>query len=178
MALWKDSNPPPPAQDPFVREADKTNVASLNPEAAARRAPPPSAPAPAATPAVRSADARESLIAPGVTIEGKIEGAGHVRVAGRFKGDVSVDGNLAIETGAHLTGLVRASVVVVGGHLQGNIENAKRVELLEGGVIDGDVKAGSLTVAAGSKMRGKVEFGWEDKPAKTGMETKGFGTGT
>ncbi len=29
------------------------------------------------------------------------------------------------------------------------------------------MKAGSLTVAAGSKMRGTVEFGWEDsaKPA-------------
>jgi len=26
----------------------------------------------------------------------------------------------------------------------------------------GDLKAGSLTVAAGSKMRGKVEFGWKE----------------
>lgn len=175
MALWKDSNPPPPAQEPFARDTDKTNVASLNPEPAARRAAP--SPAPAAAAAARG-DARESLIAPGVTIEGKIEGSGHVRIAGRFKGDVSVDGNLAIETGAQLTGLVRASVVVVGGHLQGNIENAKRVELLEGGVIDGDVKAGSLTVAAGSRMRGKVEFGWEERPSKAGVEAKGLGTGT
>ena len=27
---------------------------------------------------------KESLIAPGMTIEGKIEGTGHVRIAGRF----------------------------------------------------------------------------------------------
>jgi len=46
--------------------------------------------------------------------------------------------------------------------LQGNIENAKRVDVLEGGVIVGDVKAGSITVAAGSRMRGHVEFGWDD----------------
>ncbi|MBK7249708.1 MAG: polymer-forming cytoskeletal protein [Gammaproteobacteria bacterium] len=170
MALWKDSNPMP--QDSPVREADKTNVAALNPEPVTRRAPP-SAPAPAPR-----AEAKESLIAPGVTIEGKIEGTGHVRLAGRFKGDVSVDGNLTIETGAQLTGLVRASVVVVAGHLQGNIENARRVELLEGGVIDGDVKAGSLTVAAGSKMRGKVEFGWEEKGGKPAVDARGLGTGT
>ena len=71
----------------------------------------------------------------------------------------------------------KASVVVVGGELQGNIDNAKRVELLEGGVIAGDVRAGSLTVAAGSRMRGQVEFGWEAEPG-TGTrpkETKGFG---
>jgi cytoskeletal protein CcmA (bactofilin family) len=38
------------------------------------------------------------------------------------------------------------------------------VEVLATGVINGDVKAGSLTVAAGSRMRGRVEFGWEDRP--------------
>jgi len=32
-------------------------------------------------------------------------------------------------------------------------------------VLIGDLKAGSLTVAAGSRMRGQVEFGWEDKGA-------------
>jgi cytoskeletal protein CcmA (bactofilin family) len=61
---------------------------------------------------------------------------------------------------------VLAAVVVVGGELQGNIESAKRVDVLEGGVIVGDVKAGSITVAAGSRMRGHVEFGWDDEKLK------------
>ena len=50
--------------------------------------------------------AKESLIAADLTIEGKIEGAGHVRIAGRFKGDVNVQGNVTIEQGAHVTGQV------------------------------------------------------------------------
>jgi cytoskeletal protein CcmA (bactofilin family) len=62
-------------------------------------------------------------------------------------------------------------VVVVGGELIGNIENAKRVELLEGGVISGDVKAGSLTVAAGSRMRGQVEFGWDNEGRSSSART-------
>jgi hypothetical protein len=36
-------------------------------------------------------------------------------------------------------------------------------------VLNGDLKAESLTVAAGSRMRGQVEFGWTDtvaRPAK------------
>src|SRR5262245_50824126 len=52
-------------------------------------------------------EAKESLIAADLTIEGKIEGAGHVRIAGRFNGDVHVQGNLTIEAGAKLTGGVR-----------------------------------------------------------------------
>jgi cytoskeletal protein CcmA (bactofilin family) len=108
-------------------------------------------------------EAKESLIAADLTIEGKIEGTGHVRIAGRFKGDVHVQGNLTIESGAKLSGGVRASTVIIGGELEGNIDAASRVELLETGVLNGDLKAGSLTVAAGSRMRGQVEFGWDER---------------
>ena len=176
MALWKDSptgtspaatNSPGIAPTPHhPREPEKTNVASLSPE-------PPRRPAPA--PAPRAAEVRESHISADLTIEGKIVGTGHIRIAGRFKGDVQVDGNVSLEAGARLEGHVKANVVSVGGELIGNIENAKRVELLETGVINGDVKAGSLTVAAGSRMRGQVEFGYEGETRAKG-ETKGYGS--
>jgi cytoskeletal protein CcmA (bactofilin family) len=178
MALWKDSptgTSPAATTTPGItpvphhpREPEKTNVAPLTPEAP-RRAPP------SAAPAARQEQHRESHIASDLTIEGKIVGSGHIRIAGRFKGDVQVDGNVSLEAGARLEGHVKASVVSVGGELIGNIENAKRVELLETGVINGDVKAGSLTVAAGSRMRGQVEFGYEGETRAKG-ETKGFGS--
>ena len=153
---------PPPSSPPPLREPERTNVAALSPEAARRP-----------VKETQRADMKESVIASDLTIEGKIVGSGHVRIAGRFKGDVQVDGNVTLDTGAHLEGQVKASVVVVGGELLGNIENAKRVELLEGGVISGDVKAGSLTVAAGSRMRGQVEFGWDNVETRA---KSGFGS--
>ena len=104
----------------------------------------------------------ESLIAPDITIEGKIEGAGHVRIAGSFKGDVNVRGDLTIEPGAKVTGSVRAEKVTIAGELIGNIESAVHVELLQTGALTGDLKAGSLSVAAGSRMRGQAEFGWDE----------------
>jgi hypothetical protein len=33
-------------------------------------------------------------------------------------------------------------------------------------VLIGDLKASSLTVATGSSMRGKVEFGWDEPEAE------------
>jgi cytoskeletal protein CcmA (bactofilin family) len=178
MALWNEKPTPgpaptgrkepltpvptgaaPPAPAPVAeRPAPSERVSSDAALAAAPRRP---APAPAAR-----GEGGESVIAANLTIEGKIEGSGNVRMAGRFKGDVRIDGNFNIEPGAHLTGQVLAAVVVVGGELQGNIESAKRVDVLEGGVIVGDVKAGSITVAAGSRMRGHVEFGWDDEKLK------------
>jgi len=166
MALWKDSTGPTsapgvPGTPPAAREPDKTNVAPLSPDLPRRAAP-------------ARQEMKESIISSDLTIEGKISGSGHVRIAGRFKGDVQVDGNLSLDAGARLEGHVKASVVSVGGELIGNIENAKRVELLETGVINGDVKAGSLTVAAGSRMRGQVEFGYESE-GRAKAESKSFG---
>jgi cytoskeletal protein CcmA (bactofilin family) len=160
MALWKETTTPgtpgmaapPPNVNPAAPVAERTQSSNPDPGAAAVARRPPARP-----------DAGESVIAANLSIEGKIEGSGNVRIAGRFKGDVRIDGNFNIEPGAHLTGQVLAAVVIVGGELQGNIESAKRVDVLDGGVIVGDVKAGSITVAAGSRMRGHVEFGWEEE---------------
>ena len=157
MALWKDqfgreqSGPEPAAKAPekaSVLSAVGEPARASDRDAASRT----------------DTSTKESIIAAGLTIEGKIEGSGHVRIAGDFKGDVNVQGNLTIEPGAHLTGGVKADTVVVGGQLDGNIDAASRVELLQTGVLNGELKAGSLTVAAGSRMRGKAEFGWDEKP--------------
>jgi cytoskeletal protein CcmA (bactofilin family) len=104
----------------------------------------------------------ESVLAAGLTIEGKIEGNGNIRVAGRFKGNVNVKGELMIEPGASIDGEVKADTVFVGGEVRGHLIAASRVEFKESGTLVGDLKAGTLTVAAGSKMRGKVEFGWKE----------------
>ena len=116
-----------------------------------------------ASPAPASSGPRkESLIAADLTIEGKIEGGGSVRIAGKFKGDVNVQGDLTIEAGAKLTGSVRADKVTIAGELEGNVVGASSIDLLQTGVVVGDLKARSLAVAAGATMRGKAEFGGED----------------
>ncbi len=89
-----------------------------------------------------------------------------MRIAGRFKGKVAMKGDLTIEAGAHISGEVRAENVVLRGKVEGNIHAASRVQLLETGVLIGDLKASSLTVATGSSMRGKVEFGWDELEAE------------
>ena len=65
-----------------------------------------------------------------------------------------------------VTGQIAAATVIVSGEVHGNIAAGQRVELLETGIINGDVKAAVLTVAAGSRMRGNADFGWTDKHPK------------
>jgi cytoskeletal protein CcmA (bactofilin family) len=155
MAIWKDivakdANPPDEAH------SASTPVNRPRPEAV------PATPVPQGATAASRKDLKESMLANGLTFEGKIEGSGHVRIGGRFKGDVHVDGTLTVEAGAHLAGSVRAGAVVVAGEIEGNVESAQKVELQQTGVINGDVNAGSLSVASGARMRGRAEFGWNE----------------
>jgi cytoskeletal protein CcmA (bactofilin family) len=131
-----------------------------------RAAPPPSLPSTQKMEdkfmAVNKPGISESVLSSGLTIEGKIEGDGSVRLAGRFKGQVNVKGEVTIEPGASIEGEMHADTVLVGGEVLGKIHATSRVELKDSGSLIGDLKAGTLAVAAGSKMRGKVEFGWKD----------------
>lgn len=149
MAIWKDTQPAPKPAEPIHMDPPRQPAAIE-----------PAAPIPAPARAADSG-ARESVIASDLTVEGKIEGSGHVRIAGRFKGDIKVQGNLTVDKGAKVTaGAIAASKVALAGELEGNIAGAQHVELLNTGAITGDVKAGSLTVAPGSRIRGHVECGW------------------
>ena len=165
--MWKDTTAarptPSPAPEPVRVDAPPK---------------PQYTPLPAAAPVPRADSGvarKESLIAGDITIEGKIEGGGSVRIAGKFKGDVKVQGDVAIEVGAKLTGSVRADKVTIGGELEGNVEESSRVELLQTGVVIGDLKGGSLTVAAGARMRGMAEFGWDDGGSKAAKHGNGAG---
>lgn len=150
MAIWKEQTTGKRDSSPLSLSPDSEVQAPVDP-------------VPAYEPPVRRSPDRknaESVIAAGLTIEGTIAGNGDVRIAGQFHGDVNVEGSLTIESGAKLVGGVRASNVIIDGELEGNIDAATRVELRSTGVLNGNLNTGSLTVAAGSRMRGQVEFGW------------------
>ena len=67
-------------------------------------------------------------------------------------------GSRPVSVGGHMT-----PKITINGTLQGNIQNAKHVELKQGSTVTGDIKAGSLSVTAGARMRGNVDFGFDGK---------------
>jgi cytoskeletal protein CcmA (bactofilin family) len=143
MAVWNQSTP-----------EESKEKSSATPAA-------PTQPTPILTPKeITPKNRAESVFGAGVTIEGKIEGDADVRIAGKFKGEIQVKGDLNIEKGAHLAAKINAASVTIGGELEGNVVASAQVKLLESGQLLGDLKANSLIVAAGSRMRGHVEFGW------------------
>src|ERR1035438_5545190 len=92
MALWKETMTPAGAGTAIPPAAPATpDRISIDAGAAntSRR------------PAAR-AEVGESVIAANLSIEGKIEGSGNVRMAGRFKGDVRIDRKSTRQNSSHL----------------------------------------------------------------------------
>ena len=150
MAIWKETS----------KEGAATPLDD------ARGNPPASETASAPAAARHTGESKASVIGSGLMIEGKIEGDGDVHIAGSFKGDVRVNGDVTVEPGARIGAEISAGTVTVGGQVEGNINASTQVKLLQSGQLIGDLKAKSLTVAAGSRMRGRVEFGWDDHESK------------
>jgi cytoskeletal protein CcmA (bactofilin family) len=152
MAIWKETS----------------KEGAVMPFEAARENPTASETASALTPAParHTGEPKASVIGTGLVIEGKIEGDGDVHIAGSFKGDVRVNGDVTVEPGARITAEISAVTVTVGGQVEGNINASTQVKLLQSGQLIGDLKAKSLTVADGARMRGRVEFGWDDHESK------------
>jgi len=147
MALWKETTMNQQAEEPAQE-------------------PGPVSPIPQRTepqqPERPSNNNRESVFGAGVTIEGKIEGDSNLRIAGQFKGDINIRGDLNIDKGARISAKINAVNVTIGGELEGNVNASAQVKLLESAQLIGDLKATTLTVLAGSRMRGHVEFGWSE----------------
>jgi len=108
---------------------------------------------------VRRAAAVEPVVG---DVDGKVEGDGDIRIGGLVNGDIRVTGNLTLDPGGRILGAINADKATIGGLVQGNITASGHVTLLETGQLIGDVKAKFLTAALGSRVRGKVEFGFNE----------------
>lgn len=95
-----------------------------------------------------------TLIGAGAHFEGDIETAGPLAVSGTVVGDGIVHGALAIASGAHWQGKVRAATAVVAGAVSGDLIVEGKLEIGKTAVIRGSVHAHTLAIANGALIDG------------------------
>ena len=105
----------------------------------------------------------ESVVGQGLIIEGKVEGNGSIRLAGRLKGQVAVTGDVTVDPEGTIEGDVKADRVRIAGHAAANILAASAVEVTGSASLVGEVKAPTVQVIAGAKIRGNIVSGWTEE---------------
>ena len=115
-----------------------------------------------------------SVLADGISQQGKLTGAGGVRIEGAYDGEIELDGLLVISpTGRVTCPQLRAKTVIIAGALRGDIL-AEKVEIRASGRVWGDVVAESISTEEGAFLRGQIQMeeqiDWGDSPLAPKVE--------
>ena len=107
---------------------------------------------------IRPASRLETVIGPGISIQGTLSGTGGVRLEGTFEGKIELTGTLVVGEQAKLISEeIRAESVTVAGTVQANLI-AQRVHIQRTGKVWGDVTTVSLSTEEGGYLKGRVQM--------------------
>jgi cytoskeletal protein CcmA (bactofilin family) len=136
---------------------------------------PPARPAVPDEPPARPAPPTSLVTAPGkivnigqsILIQGELSGSEDLTIDGQVKGKISLsDHNLTIGQHGRIQAEVVAKKVSILGQVQGNVVATERVEIHEGGHLEGDIQAPRVAIADGAHFRGKVDMETAPRAAK------------
>ena len=100
----------------------------------------------------------EPVIGPGARFEGTLVFRGEARIEGELTGEVRARGTLHVGPGAVVRARIEADELVVAGSVEGDVVAPRRVALLAGARLVGDLQTGSLSLADGSLLEGRCEM--------------------
>ena len=98
-----------------------------------------------------------TLINEGCKVSGLITGSGHFLINGEIDGDCDVDGTITLAKGGLWRGMVKASDVIVAGHVEGDIIAAGKIEITDTARITGTVSGEAIAVAEGAVVEGVMK---------------------
>lgn len=113
----------------------------------------------AAQPDVRRIERDMVNIGKSVVIKGELNGSEDLTVEGHVEGRIELkDHVLTIGPNGKIKAQVFAKAVIVLGEVNGNVTASEKVDIRDGGSVDGDIIAPRVAIAEGAHFRGSVDM--------------------
>jgi cytoskeletal protein CcmA (bactofilin family) len=145
-------------------------------QAATPAAPAPTVPAVVAAPQAESRRIERDLVNIGksVVIKGELSGSEDLTIEGHVEGKIELKDNvLTIGPNGRIKAAVFAKAVIVLGEVNGNIAASEKVDIRDGGSVDGDIVSPKVAIAEGAHFRGAVDMQRKGgAPAQPGAKTE------
>jgi cytoskeletal protein CcmA (bactofilin family) len=94
-----------------------------------------------------------------VVIKGELSGSEDLTIEGQVEGKIELKDNvLTIGPNGRIKAAVFAKAVIVLGEVNGNIAASEKVDIRDGGSVDGDVVSPKVAIAEGAHFRGSVDM--------------------
>ena len=95
-----------------------------------------------------------ALLDQGASFEGKLTFEGTVRIGGNFKGEIFTKDTLVVNPGALVEAQIEADLVIISGHVIGNVFARRRVIMHPPAIFRGTVTSPSLRIDEGVMFEG------------------------
>jgi cytoskeletal protein CcmA (bactofilin family) len=129
-------------------------------------------PAAAPQPEIRRIERDMVNIGKSVVIKGELNGSEDLTVEGHVEGRIELkDHVLTIGPNGKIKAQVFAKAVIVLGEVNGNVTASEKVDIRDGGSVDGDIIAPRVAIAEGAHFRGSVDMQRKGQPAGAAKET-------
>jgi cytoskeletal protein CcmA (bactofilin family) len=128
---------------------------------------PATAPTAAPQPEIRRIERDMVNIGKSVVIKGELNGSEDLTVEGHVEGRIELkDHVLTIGPNGKIKAQVFAKAVIVLGEVNGNVTATEKVDIRDGGSVDGDIIAPRVAIAEGAHFRGSVDMQRKGQPAQ------------
>ena len=114
----------------------------------------------------RHADEWTGFLEKGVRLEGTLELAGTFRVDGQIKGNILSEHSLILGEAARVEGQIEGNHVVISGRFDGVIFVKGRVEIQAKGVVTGEIHTPCLVIEPGGIFDGRCHMLTSSEAAK------------
>ena len=117
-------------------------------------------PAPAPQPETRHQTGRDVVnIGKSVVIKGELNGSEDLTIEGQVEGKIELkDHVLTIGPNGKIKAQVFAKALIVLGEVHGNVNATEKVDIRDGGSVDGDIVSPRVAIAEGAHFRGSVDM--------------------
>src|SRR5687767_11733072 len=94
-----------------------------------------------------------------VVIKGELNGSEDLTIEGHVEGKIELkDHVLTIGPNGRIKAAVFAKAVIVLGEVNGNVTASEKVDIRDGGSVDGDIISPRVAIAEGAHFRGSVDM--------------------
>ena len=98
------------------------------------------------------------VLGPRDSLRGSLDIQGDLKIHGSVEGELKASGDVAVESTANVQATIEGANVSVRGQVTGNVSAKRRLTLGGSGRLNGDVRAGRLTVEDGATLNGSVSM--------------------
>jgi len=107
-----------------------------------------------------------------VVIKGELSGSEDLTIEGHVEGKIELkDHLLTIGPNGRIKAAVFAKAVIVLGEVNGNVTASEKVDIRDGGSVDGDIVSPRVAIAEGAHFRGSVDMQRKGGTASTSTST-------